>query len=569
MSFKKPGGVRPSQVITTFGPGSLVDFRNDSVMIMGLQDWKEQERYYKRLYEPRLSTRLNVSAFLEPKSTKGRGGIPAISFPRYRVCAKCGALRKNFKRDYRGFSCECHTKGAPTYPARLIMACENGHIDDFPWNEWAHGDIEKACSSPDLYLKTKGISSALDDILVICKKCNKKNSLAGSLKKGALKSVVHSCNGNSPWKRERDSGCNKTPRGLQRGASNVYFSSTISALSIPPWTDEIQELVSSRWTDIKDIIEQDGFEELKNGLRYIFRGFNKEKMNKIYGIIKQQYQMGQNNEDIRFEEWKAFQDNEKKSKHFHIKEEEVDWSISEYISRIVLAHRLREIRALRGFTRIDYPDPYDDSEIPYSYLSNEKVDWLPAVEILGEGIFIQLNEDRLKDWEESEKVKPRYEQLLKRYQSWREEKGWDQDERFSIRFILLHSLSHALIRELSLSAGYSSSSIREKIYAGPNMCGILLYTGSPDSDGSLGGIIQQGRKDQFHKLLKQAVERSKICSSDPLCSEAENVVENKLNLSACHACSLVSETSCEWSNLLLDRLSLINTEENGYGFFDF
>ena len=569
MSFKKPGGVRPSQVITTYGPGSLVDFRNDSVMIMGLQDWKEQERYYKRLHEPRLSTRLNVSAFLQPKSIKGRGGIPAISFPRYRVCSRCGALRNDFKRDYRGFTCDCHQKGAPTYPARLIMACEKGHIDDFPWNEWAHGDKDHVCNSPDLYLKTKGISSSLDDILISCKSCNKKNTLAGALKKSALQSVIHSCNGNSPWKRGHDRDCNKIPRGLQRGASNVYFSSTISALSIPPWTDEIQELVSSKWTTIKKNIEKRGIEGLELVLDVLFPEIEDDsELTKVYRVIKDQYNMEIHPEDIRYEEWKAFQDDVKKTKHFHIQKEAVDSSISEYVSRIVLAHRLREIRALRGFTRIDYPDPYDDSEVPYSYLSSEKVDWLPAVEILGEGIFIQLNEDKLSDWENRQDVKQRYKPLLNRYQNWRVEKGWEKDERFSIRFVLLHSLSHVLIRELSLSAGYSSSSIREKIYAGPNMCGILLYTGSPDSDGSLGGIIQQGRKDQFHKLLKQAIERAKICSSDPLCSEAENVVENKLNLSACHACSLVSETSCEWSNLLLDRLSLFKTEDNPIGFFD-
>ena len=263
MSYKKPGGVRPSQVITTYGPGSLVDFRDDSVMIMGLQDWKEQERYYRRLYEPRLSTRLNVSAFLQPKSLKSRGGIPAISFPRYRVCSRCGALRKNFNRDSKGFTCECHHKGAPTYPARLIMACEDGHIDDFPWNEWAHGGAVNVCSAPDLYLKTKGVSSALDDIIIECRNsnCKKKETLSGSLKKGGLKSVLPSCKGHSPWKRERESKCEKVPRGLQRGASNVYFSSTISALSIPPWTDEIQQQVSAQWTKIKQNIEKRSLED--------------------------------------------------------------------------------------------------------------------------------------------------------------------------------------------------------------------------------------------------------------------------------------------------------------------
>lgn len=571
MSKKSPGGVRPSQLVTTFGPGSLVDFKDDSVMIMGLQDWKEQEGYYRKIYEPRLTTRLNISYFLQPQSINGRGGIPAISFPRYRVCSRCGSLKKDFKHDFRGFFCDCHPKKAPTYPARLIMACENGHIDDFPWTEWCHKGHDKVCSNPDLYLKTLGRSSSLDDIHIHCKNCNKSNNLAGALKKNALKSIIGTCNGNSPWKREKVRSCTKIPRGLQRGASNVYFSSTVSALSIPPWTDEIQEVVSSKWTDIKKNIERRGIDGVEHVLDILFPDYDDEKLAKVYSAIKNQYQMGEEQIDIRYEEWKAFQDKENKTNHFHIEEEEIDPSISKYVSRVVLAHRLREIRAIRGFTRIDYPDPNDDeNEVPYSYLSSDRdVEWLPGVEILGEGIFIQLNEEELSKWEtaNNQGVK-RYQQLLDRYQNWRVEKGWKRDQRFSPRFILLHSLSHALIRELSLSCGYSSNSIREKIYSGPDMCGILLYTGSPDSDGSLGGIIQQGRKDQFHKLLKQAIERAKICTSDPLCSESENVVENKLNLSACHACSLISETSCEWSNLLLDRLSLFKTNDNEIGYFD-
>ncbi|WP_262393483.1 hypothetical protein [Sporolactobacillus inulinus] len=184
MSKNSPGGVRPSQIVTIFGPGALVDFKDDSVMVMGLQDWVEQEGYYKTLYEPRLSTRLNVSSFKEPKSTKGRGGIPVLSFPKYHVCSKCGSLRKDFNRDRKGFFCDCTDKRIPAYPARLIMACEDGHIDDFPWAEWAHKGKENVCENPDLYLKTRGSSSALDDVIIECRNCKKgKNTLAGALKK--------------------------------------------------------------------------------------------------------------------------------------------------------------------------------------------------------------------------------------------------------------------------------------------------------------------------------------------------------------------------------------------------
>jgi len=565
--LKSPGGIRPSQLITTFGPGSIVDYRDDTVMIMGLQDWKDDPVYFNKILEPRLSGRLNVSSFRQPKTIKGRGGVPCISFPKYRVCTVCDSLRKDFPRDKRGvFYCDC--KGSnPTYPARLITACEDGHIDDFPWAGWCHKK-RNGCNAPDLRLYTRGQSASLDDIIVECKACKAKESLGGALKRDALKNIIGRCNGNSPWIKKTQRNCRNIPRGLQRGASNVYFSSTISALSIPPWSDETQLLIANKWTDIKETIDEYGLDDLRGGLRYIFPGKTKEDYEQLFVAIKDQYEMESKKEDIRIEEWKAFQEKYKKTKNFHISEEPVHSSISKFISRVVLVHRLREVRALRGFTRIDYPDPHDNSNVSFSFLSDKPIDWLPAVEVLGEGIFIQLDSETLKDWERSKPVVKRYKKLLEKYQDWRLEKGWEEDGFFSFRFMLLHSLSHALIRELSLSCGYSSNSIREKIYSGPSMCGILLYTASPDSDGSLGGIIQQGRKDQFYKLIKQAVLRATICSSDPLCSETNEIVENRLNLSACHACSLIAETSCEWSNRLLDRLSLFKTEDNEVGFFE-
>ncbi|MFV8829530.1 DrmB family protein [Alkalihalobacterium sp. APHAB7] len=564
--MKSPGGVRASQLITTFGPGSIVDFRSDSVMIMGLDKWSNRPEDYYIVQEPRLQTRLNVSSFRQPRSFGNRGGIPAISFPKYRVCSECKALKADFQKDKKGqYVCSCKGKGVVTYPARFISSCTNGHIQDFPWIEWCHKG-EDVCSNPSLRLITRGQSSSLDDIVVRCS-CGAHNHLGGALKKGAFSKINVECKGHSPWL-GTSGGCDRKARGLQRGASNVYFSSTISALSIPPWTDDIQQLVSSQWNRILSNINRRGLENVELILDVLFPEANEQELKKIFQAIIDQYRMSQKGTDIHYEEWKAFQDTKKVTKHFHIEEEEVHSAISKFVERIVLAHRLREVRVLRGFTRIDYPDPYDTSEVGYSKLSNTDKDWLPAVEVLGEGIFIQLNENSLKEWEEKVNEHGRYKSLLKRYQDWRLEKGWEEDDKFSPRFILLHSLSHALIQELSLSSGYSSNSIREKIYASPDMCGILLYTASADSDGSLGGIIQQGRKDQFNKLLHQTINRAKICSSDPLCSESENLVENSLNLAACHACQLVAETSCEWSNRLLDRLSLFQSEENEIGFFD-
>lgn len=563
--MNSPGSLRPSQMITTFGPGSLVDYKNDTVMIMGLQDWDDNPKYFNEIAEPRLARRLNVQSFRQPRTRKGFGGVPCISFPKYRECPECHSLRNDFKKDNIGYYCDCK-KRIQTFPARFIMACEDGHIDDFPWVGWCHQ--KGLCSKPSLKIYNQGQSSSLNDIIVKCKSCPAEEHLGGALKRDALIHIVSMCNGNSPWKNNKQN-CKKNPRALQRGASNVYFSSIISALSIPPWSDDIQILLNSKWEDIKVVIVQHGIERLHGALFMSFPKSTDNELSQIYAAIQIRYEKEQMKENIRLEEWNAFQEINSKSKNFHIEEEEAHRTISKFISRVVLVHRLREVRALRGFTRIDYPDPHDESNISFSYLSGKQVDWLPAVEVLGEGIFIQLNPDTLALWETNNNVINRYQEILGKYQDWRVKKGWVEDSLFSNRFMLLHSLSHALIRELSLSCGYSSNSIREKIYSGPSMCGILLYTASTDSDGSLGGIIQQGRNEQFSMLLKQAILRSVICSSDPLCSEIDNVVESQLNLSACHACMLIAETSCEWSNRLLDRLSLCKTAENETGYFDF
>jgi hypothetical protein len=132
---------------------------------------------------------------------------------------------------------------------------------------------------------------------------------------------------------------------------------------------------------------------------------------------------------------------------------------------------------------------------------------------------------------------------------------------------MLHTLSHLLIRELALECGYNAASIRERIYADTSglrpQAGILIYTAAADSDGTLGGLVDLGKPENLGRLLEQALNRSKICSSDPLCSEHDPEKDRSLHGSSCHACSLVAETSCEPGNRYLDRSLLIPTLERG------
>lgn len=148
----------------------------------------------------------------------------------------------------------------------------------------------------------------------------------------------------------------------------------------------------------------------------------------------------------------------------------------------------------------------------------------------------------------------------------------DEESYISPDYYLIHTLSHLLIKELSMSSGYSSSSLRERIYYsdedGQEMYGILIYTSSSDSEGTLGGLVKQGVPEKFFELLTAALEKAKWCSFDPVCIESNSQGRESLNAAACHACSLISETSCEKMNVFLDRSVLIGSIEEPYlGFF--
>src|ERR1019366_8025123 len=207
-------------------------------------------------------------------------------------------------------------------------------------------------------------------------------------------------------------------------------------------------------------------------------------------------------------------------------------------------------------------------------LSRGKPDWVPANQVHGEGIFIQFDEQALVTWEGLAAVKKIDQMLRGGHKGWRNSRHLDPNDGYpGIRYAMLHTLSHLLIRELALECGYNAASIRERIYANTEgdrkQAGILIYTAAADSDGTLGGLVELGRSDNLGRLLKQALTRAGICSSDPLCSEQKPADDRSLHAAACHACSFVSETSCELGNRYIDRALLVPTlETNDAAFFD-
>ena len=230
---------------------------------------------------------------------------------------------------------------------------------------------------------------------------------------------------------------------------------------------------------------------------------------------------------------------------------------------------MTEIIAQLGFKRIEANYDLDD-EKTYTSFKKEGMQWLPAIENRGEGIFIEFKEEEIAKWEAKLKVQERYAKIMQR-----EEEPILKGLRKSItpRTILLHTISHSLIKELTFECGYSTSSIKERIYStyenGINMAGIFLYTTSSDSDGSLGGLVSQGKQDKLENIFRRMIDNLAWCSTDPLCIESQLHGFKNLNYAACHACTLLPETSCELRNVLLDRASIRGTlEDTQIGFFN-
>ena len=573
--------LRPSQIITTFGPGSIVDLPDDSVMIAGIEHWfSEGPKPHRKISEPRLQAVLKVNEGFRtpPVGSFNQNDVPFVRFPRWRVCPKCSRLSTQFPEDKKTpeLAPRCFSCKVPTYPARIVVACAKGHIDDFPWYWWLHRGNN--CGGSNLSLKGEGRSAALGDLRVECSCGVPPRSLSGALGKEAMARLA--CQGKRPWLDDKNEDCTEPLYALQRGASNVYFSVVRSALSIPPWTNQLL-LEVNRWWYGEFLPEYRPKES--DWPIYIIPKFGPHKVEKVTECLKKILSLTSETRSIRKEEYDALThaDEINEEEYFHTVRRDISQTVSTYLSDVVAIPRLREVRALLGFTRIEAPemDPmmevFNEEQGPAvttaPISAKQPPDWLPAVENLGEGIFVRPNSQRLLDWENREAVKRRAGNLLDAYSLWRQKRGLQALKGQRPRLILLHTLAHLLMRQMSLDCGYSSASLRERIYSDENMAGLLIYTSTPDSDGSLGGLVRQTKPpENFEDVLMSSVDLARICSSDPLCREHDPRRTERLNGAACHTCAMVSETSCEFGNRLLDRGMVVNLpNEKPTGYFNY
>jgi hypothetical protein len=576
----RAGEIRPSQAVTQSGPGSLIDLPTLSMIVAGIDSWNGSTA--RRVDEPRLAKRLRVDTFREPpyfRAADGLGGVPARLFPRFLTCPRCNRLapHTNFEFEPRAArhlckSPSCSGRGrAVAYPARYMVACSRGHLADFPWHQYIHAPGINC--SDELKLEDTGRTGAITDIWIKCEKHGAKRNL-GQAFGVAGRQTLPRCGGQRPWFGDVDpAGCQEQPRVLLRGASNAYFPVTESAISIPPWSDPIQMSLGEYFDQLAKV---NSLEKLKAWLELNNAPeLEVHTPEQLWQALSRRRAGESDVVSLKEEEWRAFQTSTLKidaQSEFKARTVETPPQHHSWLDRLVLVERLREVRALRGFSRIDpVPDIGDLDEVEavragLAPIRKVVTKWLPAVDFRGEGILIQLKEDRLRVWEGEPKAKELGVQLAGAEKAWHKARGLELRAPRTVRYLLLHTLSHLLIRQLSLDCGYSAASLRERIYCtregSVSMAGILVYTATPDSEGSLGGLVEQGRPDAFGPLVERAFRDGQLCANDPLCADREG--EN-LNWAACHACLLMSETTCEAGNRYLDRGVIVPTvHASGY-----
>jgi hypothetical protein len=247
-----------------------------------------------------------------------------------------------------------------------------------------------------------------------------------------------------------------------------------------------------------------------------------------------------------------------------------DDQLREYVEQVVLVEKLAETNVLTGFSRINPPPYREFDRQDQSQLSLQSKQWLPGTRVYGEGVFLTLEKRMIDKWLNI-RMANRYDEIFATHRRIYLKLG-RQPREIPSKFFLLHTLAHVLIRRLSYECGYGSSSLRERIYCWEGevreMNGVLIYTAAGDSEGTMGGLVEQGKPGRLEFVLKGALEDAMWCSTDPLCIESHGQGVDSLNRAACHACCLLPETSCEEGNRFLDRVALIGTADDpSTGFF--
>lgn len=602
--LRPDGELRQSQIIHTFGPGAMVDLVDRSVVIGGLEHWRYGEEGFVSLDDARLRRAvLPRLKALDPELDLGESdyfrmppagerseaqpwiGIRALEFPRWFVCTGCRRLARAldaFEEKRGRYHHECQ-KGQPTrvaVPVRFVAGCPAGHLMDFPWIAFAHPEGHE-CPRPELYLDELS-SGDISQIFVRCKTCNTQSPMSRAAR------LPFRCTGDRPWLggEAANEACDQPLKLLVRTASDAYFAQSMSALRLPdPEASPLRKKVQRKevWKLLKNIEDATFLAQMIAAvdlLRETFTGYSAEEV--LQALEEERGASARDKEPpLRSAEYArlagaplekpgVIPERGVEFSAFRVPSDSID--LPHGIGGLVVVPELREVRVQLSFSRFDsigadLQGEYDFSRarIRPAVLTHPAAGqkWLPAAEIRGEGIFIELDPEVLAEWESRPAVKER--DALLREACLAE----GNNDYLGIRFYLLHSLSHLLMTAISLECGYAASAIRERIYCsaphdpGPGMAAILLMTGTTGSEGTLGGLVEEGRRLRLH--LREAWELGRLCSNDPVCAAHDprtEMEDRHLEGAACHGCLYIAENSCERFNRYLDRALVVPTIGN-------
>lgn len=609
--------IRLGQLLSPFGIGQLVNFPNDeTLMICGLDAWDEMIDHRIQnagidhidltefeISEPRLEQLLGVSRFIKPfpfrenSRQNSRLTIPSVRFPQWHYCIRCGVMRQIELSRQENPKCSSGDCRGRLIPVRFVAVCPQGHIQDVPFFDWVHPDGIDDQVHILKYSAGKG-SGDLSSVVIECS-CGARRSLAGIMNEVALDNIgTGTCSGHRPWLGPvgilQPQSCENSLRVVIKGGSNVHYAHINSALYLPQSGDTTPELVQriierqksrlrlfyeldNDQKAIKAFLEslpevRSGHQQIEDLLQHVIdfiesdEGSAELEINSEFDIRIQEYQYLNVGKDSEKSDFKAI------VKTFTNSEE--GNFLAKFFEHIVLIEKMRETRVFSGFSRLNSEDGRSLRNRINDLSVNEK-DWLPAHVVYGEGIFIKFNDKNIDEWLPN--ANGNINELIARYHQKQADRLGEYEPRdISPAFILLHTFAHLLINRLCYNCGYGSSSLRERLYYSSSednrMNGVLIYTSSGDSEGSMGGLVRQGKEGNFYKLVKEIIEDARWCSADPVCMDVGSTTgqgPDSLNGAACHNCAIVPETSCEEFNRLLDRSTLIGTyNEPKSGFFN-
>lgn len=594
------GRVRLSQLVTTFGPGAMIDLVHNAVLVGGLDYWRYDknepspaldEHRLRQQVLPRVKA-MDLTLSLDGSFRTGPAGkddasgpwngIQVAEFPSWFICQKCRALshRRSLEKKGGRYRHQCNrSQVGDCVPVRFVVTCKDGHLDEFPWNLFVHKERE-LCDGKDLQLE-EGSTGDFSEIIVRCKNCNQWRSMAEAREDN----ILPDCKGGRPWLGySANVECHHKMHMLSRTASNAYFAQTVSVLSIPEKGRELQKAVSSAklWPTLKKGMSAEVVKQLRALIDHLdvdlaaitnksATHYSDEEI--AAAVLATHGGADAPKEGLRTAEFKEFL-TAKNETPGEIPPSALDFFASRYVpdpkkplpsclEDVTLVKKLRRVTAQVGFTRLASPQPnlqgeYEDEAqlAPLTLAEN----WLPATEVRGEGVLLRFREEVVKAWEERPEVQARAKALHQAFT-----KKFETAENFpGARYFMLHSLSHLLMTQMSLECGYAAASLGERIYCAPAdapvpMAAILILTGTSGAEGTLGGLIEQGRRIGHH--LRRAFKLAALCSNDPVCAKHhvghDDRTERYLEGAACHGCLYVAEPSCERFNGYLDRALVV------------